>query len=156
MGARRVVRLAIASAALLLVPACGGGDDGSEPSDRTAPAVDGSPEDPRRARLSEAGLYRMSLRPEEGVPLGRMHRWILHLETGDGEPFLPNRIAFSGGMPQHGHGFETEPRVTRKLGGGDFLIEGVRFHMAGDWTLRVEVAGPPGVDVAVFHVRVGP
>jgi hypothetical protein len=59
-------------------------------------------------------------------------------------------------MPQHAHGFITEPRVTRSLGVGTFLIEGVKFHMPGDWTLRVELVGPSGPDVATLHVQVEP
>ena len=62
----------------------------------------------------------------------------------------------SGGMPQHAHGFETEPRVTRDLGDGEFLIEGVRFHMSGAWTIRLEWVGPAGADVALFAIEVSP
>jgi hypothetical protein len=122
-------------------------------------AEQASEDSPRSAqsRPSEAGLYRVSLRPENGqIPIGRIHEWIVRLETRDGRTFVPPRVAFSGGMPQHGHGFETEPRVTRAIGRGEFLIEGVKFHMAGDWMLRVEFVGPLGADVAIFHVQVGP
>ena len=59
-------------------------------------------------------------------------------------------------MPQHRHGFETDPRVTDALGDGLFRVDGVRFHMAGVWQLRVDVAGPEGVDFALFDVEVGP
>lgn len=106
---------------------------------------------------SEAGFYRVSLRPVDGeVPLGALHAWVVVVETAAGESFEPTRLAFGGGMPQHQHGFVTEPRVTRVLGPGEYLIEGVKFHMAGDWALRVEVVGPDGPDVAVLHVMVGP
>jgi hypothetical protein len=74
--------------------------------------------------------------------------------TAAGEPFAPTRLAFDAAMPQHGHGLPTAPRVTRALGDGRFLVEGVKFQMGGDWTLRVEVVGPSGADVAVFHVDV--
>ncbi len=69
---------------------------------------------------------------------------------------MPIRLAVSGGMPQHQHGFVTEPRVTEALGAGDFLVEGVKFHMSGDWTMRFELVGPAGPDIAVFHVQVSP
>lgn len=153
----RVVLPAIACAGLLLVPACDTRDGSPAIPSKDAPVANDSSDDPAHPRFSEAGLYRVSLRPQDDrVPLGRIHAWILRLETRDGESFLPRRIAFSGGMPQHGHGFETEPRVTRGIGGDAFLVEGVKFHMAGDWTLRVEVVGPEGPDVAVFQVRVEP
>lgn len=107
--------------------------------------------------LSADGRYRLRLEPRDGdVPLGRLHAWVLAVETADGVPFEPRRLAVSGGMPQHDHGFQTEPRVTQRLPGGEFLIEGVRFHMHGDWTIRLELVGPAGPDVATFHVTVAP
>lgn len=107
--------------------------------------------------LSADGRYRLRLEPRDGdVPLGRLHAWVLAVETAEGVPFEPQRLAVSGGMPQHDHGFETEPRVTQRLPNGAFLVEGVRFHMHGDWTLRVELVGPAGPDVATFHVTVAP
>ena len=156
MSPKRILPVAIASGVLLAAVAC----DSRHPAaadTRSSGSATGSYDDALRSRPSEAGLYRVSLRSEEGeIPLGRIHAWVVHLETRDGETFVPRRLAFSGGMPQHGHGFETEPRATRELGGGDFLVEGVKFHMAGDWMLRVELVGPAGPDVAVFHVQVGP
>jgi hypothetical protein len=116
-----------------------------------APAQSGA----RVERVGEAGLYRIAIAPENGaIPLGAIHSWVVDVATAAGEPFVPTRLAFDGGMPQHGHGLPTAPRVTRSLGTGRFLVEGVKFHMGGDWTLRVEVVGPSGPDVAVFQVRV--
>ncbi|HEX2484266.1 MAG TPA: auxin-binding protein [Myxococcota bacterium] len=109
----------------------------------------------RVERVGEVGLYRIAIAPENGaIPLNAIHSWVVEVATAAGEPFVPTRLALDGGMPQHGHGLPTAPRVTRSLGTGRFLVEGVKFHMGGDWTLRVEVVGPPGADVAVFHVRV--
>ena len=109
----------------------------------------------REERVGEAGLYRVAIAPEGGViPLGQIHSWLVEVATAAGEPFVPTRLAFDGGMPQHGHGLPTAPRVTRALDDGRFRVEGVKFHMGGDWTVRVEVVGPSGADVAVFHVPV--
>jgi hypothetical protein len=109
------------------------------------------------SRPSEAKRYRVSLRPErEPVPLRQLHAWIVRIETPGGEPVHPTRLAVSGGMPQHGHGFETEPRVTRDLGEGEFLIEGMRFHMSGAWRIRLEWVAPAGADVAFFEIEVEP
>jgi hypothetical protein len=113
--------------------------------------------DPTLPRLSDGGHYRVWLRPASGeIPLGQIHSWILHVETVDGAYFDPTRIAVSGGMPQHGHGFVTDPRVTTVLGDGDFLVEGVKFHMGGDWILRFEIVGARAGDLATFDVHVEP
>jgi hypothetical protein len=145
----RVALCVVAFAALACdaPPPEAAGRGGSDP----APAQGGA----RFERVGEAGLYRVAIAPESGsIPLGAMHSWVVEVATAAGEPFAPTRIAFDGGMPQHGHGLPTAPRVTRSLGDGRFLVEGVKFHMGGDWTLRVEVVGPSGADVAVFHVAV--
>lgn len=134
-------------ACALAAAACAQG--GPEP----APAVPALGE----LALTEGGLYRASIRPRDGrIPLNTMHVWIFHVETLSGEPVMPIRLAVTGGMPQHQHGFATEPRVTEALGNGDFLVDGVKFHMTGDWLFRFELVGPAGPDVAVFHVQVAP
>jgi len=152
------LRGTLLGAALLAIglagAACERGDGRPRPPEgreRAGPAADGV------AVTSRSGAYRVSLRPRDGeAPLGRMHAWVVRVETADGEPFAPSRLTFDGGMPQHDHGFPTAPRVTQALGPGEYLVEGVRYHMGGEWTLRVEVVGPAGPDVAVARVRVGP
>jgi hypothetical protein len=126
----------------------------TDPADRAGAGSAPSPS-ARVERTGESRLYRVAIAPEGGaIPLGTMHAWVVEVATAAGEPFTPTRLAFDGGMPQHGHGFPSAPRVTRSLGTGRFLVEGVKFNMGGDWTLRVEVVGPSGADVAVFHVQV--
>jgi hypothetical protein len=134
------------------------------------PATETAPEDPSRPaakdreatvspllRLSDGGRYRVSLRPASGeVPLGRIHSWIFHVETLDGDYFVPARITVGGGMPQHGHGFMTDPRITQVLAEGDFLVEGVKFHMSGDWIIRFEIVGAGSGDMVSFDVHVEP
>jgi len=61
-------------------------------------------------------------------------------------------IAVDGGMPQHGHGLPTNPRVTGNLGGGIYEIEGVRFNMGGWWEFRLTIDGPSGIDTVTFNL----
>lgn len=145
---------------LTTISAMGCGE-GTEPDPPSIPAVasqTGSESSPQSWRSqSESGFYQISLRPEEGqARVGGRHGWVVSVETTDGVPFRPSRLAFDGGMPQHGHGFDTRPHVSRTRSVGEFLVDGVRFHMPGDWMLRVEVVGPSGPDVAFFQIRVLP
>ena len=106
---------------------------------------------------SHSGLYRILIRPEAGgARLGPLHSWIVEIESSAGVPVRPTHLVFDGGMPLHGHGFETSPRLTDSLGPGVFRIDGIRFQMAGSWKIRVDVAGPEGADFAIFDVEVGP
>ena len=106
-----------------------------------------------RTRVSEGGLYRGTIRPQaDPIPQGQLHRWTLHLETADGAPVDSAAIAVDGGMPQHGHGLPTRPRVTRPLGNGDHLVEGMKFNMGGWWVVEFPVRSAAGVDTLVFNL----
>ena len=106
---------------------------------------------------SEAGRYLVALEPAEGAaPLGRIHEWLLRVELPDGSVVAPTRVEVSGGMPQHDHGFITRPRYAGPAPDGRLRIEGVKFHMPGEWTFQFEIVGPEGPDVATFVVDVQP
>ena len=106
---------------------------------------------------SEGGLYRIRTRPAElPLKLHQMHDWIVGIELIGGSSEIPTAVRFDGGMPSHRHGFVTRPRVTRNLGGGEFLVEGVKFHMPGDWILQITVESRGATDQTRFPLRVGP
>lgn len=89
---------------------------------------------------SAAGEFRVSYSSElEPITINQIHHWILHLETIDGVPVPGAEIIVTGGMPAHNHGLPTSPRSTQYLGNGDYLIEGMRFHMAGYWEITVTI-----------------
>ena len=107
-----------------------------------------------RTRSSEGGAYRATIRPQgDSIPQGRMHSWTLHLETATGVPVDSATLAVDGGMPQHGHGLPTKPRITRQLGNGDHLVEGLKFNMGGWWTVKFRVQAPAGADSVVFNLK---
>ena len=108
-----------------------------------------------RTRTSEAGRYKATIKPEgDTIPKGKLQRWTLHLETANGAPVDVCTITVDGGMPQHGHGLPTKPRVTRPLGNGDHLVEGMKFNMGGWWVVKFRVASATaGADSVVFNVK---
>ncbi len=107
-----------------------------------------------RTRESAGGAYRATIRPDgDSIPQGRLQRWTLHLETADGAPVDSARVTVGGGMPQHGHGLPTKPRVTRPLGGGDHLVEGLKFNMGGWWVVTFQVDAAAGTDSLVFNLK---
>jgi hypothetical protein len=106
-----------------------------------------------RTRLSEAGHYRATIRPQgDSIPKGKLQRWTLHLETSAGSPIDSAKVTVDGGMPQHGHGLPTQPQVTRVLGNGDHLVEGMKFNMGGWWVVKFHVNAPAGRDSVVFNL----
>jgi hypothetical protein len=106
-----------------------------------------------RTRTSESGRYRATIKPEgDSIPTGKLQRWTLHLETPAGTAVDVCDVTVDGGMPQHGHGLPTKPRVTRHLGNGDHLVEGMKFNMGGWWVVKFRVASATGADSVVFNL----
>jgi len=108
------------------------------------------------AHASSAGLYRVSLVPPAPLPaINQMHSWTVKLATADGAPVRDARFHVGGGMPQHGHGMPTQPRVTRELEGGTYLLEGMKFSMTGWWQIELDIDGAAGADKVTFNTVVG-
>lgn len=104
--------------------------------------------DEGRLWSSESGLYRVGYTSElDPITINEIHAWTLHVETADGEPVANADIEISGGMPAHNHGLPTRPQVTEYLGHGDYRVEGMRFHMRGQWEISVMISARPGRDV---------
>lgn len=100
--------------------------------------------------LSRGAEFRVSYTSElEPIVINRIHGWVLHVETASGEPVADARITVDGGMPEHDHGLPTAPEVTRNLGDGDYLIEGLRFHMNGYWELEFTITAGDETDAVV-------
>ena len=107
-----------------------------------------------RTRASEHGHFRATIRPQgDSIPTGKLHRWTLHLETIDGAPVDSASIEVDGGMPQHGHGLPTRPRVTRNQGNGDHVVEGMKFNMGGWWVVKFAVQSKAGADTVTFNLK---
>jgi hypothetical protein len=136
---RRVSLITVGSAALLT----GCMHSGSAPADL----------DYSRTRTSEHGVYRAAIRPEgDSIPQGQLQKWTLHLDAVSGAPVSNARVSIDGGMPQHGHGLPTKPRVTRELGDGDYLVEGMKFNMGGWWVVKFRVDSQAGSDSLIFNL----
>ena len=123
--------------------------------DASSAGANESPRAGRLSRASRAGRYHVSIRPErEPAAIGPLHAWIVEVQRPDGAPAEVHQLVFDGGMPAHDHGFETRPTVTDVLGPGIFRVDGVRFHMAGEWTIQVRLLGPAGADDAIFELEI--
>jgi len=107
------------------------------------------------AALSLNKIFRVTIYPLYGEKLiGQYHSWVVHVETPSGK-FIENlRLGVFGGMAAHGHGLPTKPQMTRYLGNGDYLVEGVLFNMAGEWTLQFLVQTPQQTDRVRFEFDV--
>ena len=94
--------------------------------------------------------YASRLQP---ISINRIHNWVIHVETADGSPIDNATIAVIGGMPLHDHGLPTMPQVTKYLGDGNYLVEGMRFHMNGWWQLTVSITVDSNTDSVTFELQ---
>jgi hypothetical protein len=102
---------------------------------------------------SEKGRYHISYQSGlEPIPINQLHSWRLHVETPDGQPVTDATIQVDGDMPQHGHGLPTRPQVTQNLGNGDYLVEGLKFHMHGWWIVEFDITSGGETDRVVFNL----
>lgn len=104
-------------------------------------------------RSTDTHLYTVEITPvEAAIRLGRMHAWTVAVVDATGAPVEAAEIAVDGGMPGHGHGLPTAPAVTRALGEGRFLIEGMKFNMPGWWEIELHIDGRAGADTITFNL----
>lgn len=103
-------------------------------------------------RASAARQFSATLQPGEPLRPRRMQTVRVAITDAAGLPVEGATIEIDGGMPQHGHGLPTRPRVTRALGNGLYEIEGVRFNMGGWWEFRLAINTATGSDVVTFNL----
>ena len=103
-------------------------------------------------RSSAEGRYVATLEPAKPLRPRQMQAVRVTVRDTEGRAIDEAQISVAGGMPQHGHGLPTRPRVTRNLGDGIYEIEGLRFNMGGWWEFKLAIAGPRGADTVTFNL----
>lgn len=83
------------------------------------------------------------------VPMLALHAWTITITDAAGAPVDDARVTVLGGMPAHNHGLPTTPAV-RGLGGGRYLVEGLKFHMPGAWVVAFRIKAAAGTDAVSF------
>ena len=103
-------------------------------------------------RTSAAGLYTATLEPEQPLKKRKLQSVRFVVLDANGAPVGGASIGIDGGMPQHGHGLPTRPRVAPQSEPGVYVIEGLRFNMGGWWELHLAIDGPRGSDKVTFNL----
>jgi hypothetical protein len=86
------------------------------------------------------------------ITINQLHAWEVQVLSPEGAPVLHAHIDVDGGMPQHGHGLPTRPRITEELGEGRYLLEGMKFSMTGWWVIKLKIeAAQGGMDAVTFN-----
>jgi len=154
---RRIRRLPLFFACLGLVLLAGCVEDASRDHAATADATNASETWPGLRATGRAGRYALQLlQPSQPIVIanGAFQQWQVRLQNAVGSVVYPARISIDGGMPGHGHGLPSQPRVTEYLGDGVYLVEGLKFHMVGSWQLRFSVHAQAGSDLIELNFEV--
>ena len=115
--------------------------------------ADPSTADYATTRWSEHHRFQVSYAPSTTpVPTNALQSWTLTVTDQAGRT-VPNAvIEVDGDMPEHGHGLPTTPKV-RNLGGGKYLLEGLKFHMPGWWVVTLDISAAGASDEATFNLK---
>jgi hypothetical protein len=103
-------------------------------------------------RASASRQFTATLQSDQPLRPRRMQTVRVAITDATGTPVNDATIQIDGGMPEHGHGLPTRPRMTRALGNGLYEIEGVRFNMGGWWEFTLAINAPSGFDIVTFNL----
>jgi hypothetical protein len=78
-------------------------------------------------RSSAQGRYVATLEPATALHPRQMQTIRVSVRDAEGRAIDEAQISIDGGMPQHGHGLPTRPRVTRHLGDGMYEMRPLRL-----------------------------
>lgn len=149
LAMRRGTVLAMAAVMVLSMAACGSammmfGGTGAKRPPATAFGLG--------PRSSDRGLYVATIEADGQLRTRRMQTVRVTVADADGRTIDGATLTIDGGMPEHGHGLPTRPRVTGNPGAGVYVIEGVRFNMGGWWEFKLSIATDRGTDIVTFNL----
>ena len=105
-----------------------------------------------RTVTTSEGNFRVSYSPQpDPIPLNEHFGALITIEPLTGvNP--PQQVIVDANMPAHGHGINTIPTL-KVIDAERFSVEGLLFHMKGDWELTVDVVDGPIKERASFPIK---
>ena len=147
--ARRIASVVLIMAALIGVTACSHAMMMMHGTGAKRPAA---AEFGLGPRSSANRLYVATLETPTQLRTRQMQTVRVAIVDGNGQAVEGATLAIDGGMPEHGHGLTTRPRMTRVLGDGTYEVEGVRFNMGGWWEFKITITSERGADIVTFNL----
>ena len=122
--------------------------DTTNTADQTVPALS-------TPRKSNRGVFTILVTSDlNPVVINQFQQWTVHVETAEGQSLEDAVIELSGGMPAHDHEMSSVPIVTKNMGKGDYLIEGMTFHMPGLWQMMLYITSGSTSDTVIMDLIV--
>ena len=119
----------------------------------TMKAPDPSQIDTSMEKTSMKGQFTVSYKSDvHPLSVNRLLSWNLNVRTADGKSVKNAQIKILGDMPEHGHGFPTEPEVSGTMEDGQYLVEGLKFSMPGWWVVTFHITAGEMMDHVSFNL----
>jgi len=103
-------------------------------------------------RVSERHVYTAKLQPVQPLRVRQLQSVPVEITDEKGRPVENATITIDGGMPEHGHGLPTQPRVKQGERSGTYEIVGLRFSMGGWWEVKLAIESAAGSDRVTFNL----
>jgi hypothetical protein len=103
-------------------------------------------------RKSANGSYSVTIEETAPYKTGKLLNSVIRVQDAAGKAVENATITVDGGMPQHGHGLPTKPRVTQGLGNGRYQVSGLKFNMGGWWELKFAIGAGAATDSVTFNL----
>ncbi|MEM1009573.1 MAG: hypothetical protein AAGJ35_11275 [Myxococcota bacterium] len=132
---------------LLTIAAC---DLNNPPSDTNI-----EKQDPQaiQSAFSPSGAFRVTYvsRPEP-IPLNQTFSLNVRVEAVEKtQNDAQLSVLVDAEMPEHQHGMKQQPKITAQQEG--FLVEGMLFHMPGEWVIHVDIKSAEKTERVSFTVN---
>ena len=112
-----------------------------------------SPEEPREGLTLGGQFYLYWGAVPEPIPFNEPFQ--LAVMTHDGADYsvmvADTELSVDAAMPTHGHGMNTVAETTAN-GDGSFVVDGMLFHMPGEWRIDMVVTQGDIEDAVSFDV----
>ena len=126
-------------------------DAGASASDDSTGGSDASS---NRVFISKSGQYHLRYQSKlEPVIINQIHSWVIQVTNRQGHPLQGAEITLEGGMPEHDHGMPTRPVISESLEKDEYVVEGIRFHMRGQWELVFNIMTDAGMDTLLVPLE---
>lgn len=109
-----------------------------------------------RPRSSAGGRYIATLELTEPVRIRQLTSLRIIIQDSAGRPVRGATVTMGGGMPEHGHGLPTRPRVAATPTDGVHVVDGVKFSMRGWWQFVFRIEAAAGRDSVTFNLDIQP
>lgn len=104
-------------------------------------------------RKTDRGNFTVTIEPSGGgITLHKHFSLAVVLVPGTGTE-MPTAVSVNADMPSHGHGMNTTPETIHEQG-PRYRTDGMLFHMAGEWSIMVEITAGAQIERAFFPVTV--